>query len=104
MDGDKRRTEIREAREEDFDFVVALMDTALGPYYGGDHRAHARRIFSAHIAGGQDRIGHFSFEQKIFLLTLNDKPVAMVNIVGKRQATYKISPLIVDQEVTSIGV
>jgi hypothetical protein len=40
---------IRPAASADFEFVSALMDTALAPYYGGDHIQHARRIFDAHI-------------------------------------------------------
>jgi ASC-1-like (ASCH) protein/GNAT superfamily N-acetyltransferase len=85
---------IREARKEDYNFVIELMDTALGPYYGGDHQAHGNRIFSTHISGGKDQIGHFSFEQKMFILTLNDVPIGMIHLVGKRQGTYKISPII----------
>lgn len=90
--------EIREAKEEDFEVVMNLMDTALAPYYGGDHQAHARRIFSTHIAGGKDDIGHFSFEQKMFMITLNDTPAGMINLVGKRQGTYKISPIVIAPE------
>ncbi len=85
---------IREAKKEDFSFITELMHEALEPYYGGDHRAHARRIFSTHISGGKDQIGHFSFEQKMFIITVDDKPAGMIHIVGKRQGTYKISPLI----------
>jgi ASC-1-like (ASCH) protein/ribosomal protein S18 acetylase RimI-like enzyme len=87
---------IREAREDDFTFVANLMDEALSPYYGGDHRAHAKRIFNTHISGGKDNIGHFSYEQRMFILELNDAtPAGMIHIVGKRQGTYKISPIIV---------
>ena len=89
---------IREAREQDSQFVVNVMDVALSPYYGGDHQAHAKRIFSTHIGGGKDEIGHFSFEQKMFIITLDDQPVGMLNLVGKRQGTYKISPIVVAPE------
>ncbi|NOT49320.1 MAG: GNAT family N-acetyltransferase [Acidobacteria bacterium] len=86
---------IRPAVEEDFDFVVELMDSALSPYYGGDHRAHAERIFKTHISGGVDQLGFFSREQKMFVATVNNQPAGMIHVVGKRQCTYKISPLIV---------
>lgn len=89
---------IREAKKEDFYFVTELMHEALEPYYGGDHKAHARRIFSTHISGGKDQIGHFSYEQKMFIITLDDVPAGMIHIVGKRQGTYKISPIIVVPE------
>lgn len=89
---------IREAKKEDFYFVTGLMHEALEPYYGGDHKAHARRIFSTHISGGKDQIGHFSYEQKMFIITLDDVPAGMIHIVGKRQGTYKISPIIVVPE------
>lgn len=88
---------IREAVAEDFDFVVELMDSALSPYYGGDHKAHAKRIFKTHISGGDDQLGFFSIEQKMFVATVNDQPAGIIHVVGKRQSTYKISPLIVAQ-------
>lgn len=86
---------IREARENDFAFVENLMQKALEAYYGGDHRAHAKRIFDAHIGGGVDRLGFFSFEQKMFVLEVDGERAGIIHVVGKRQSTYKISPLIV---------
>jgi len=74
------------------------MHAALLPYYGGDHKAHAARIFSTHISGGIDRIGHFSSEQRMFILTINEAPAGMIHLVGKRQGTYKISPLVLAQQ------
>lgn len=90
--------EIREANESDLSFVESLMDEALAPYYGGDHRAHARRIFDTHISGGKDSLGFFSTEQKMFILMHEQKPAGIVHLVGKKQETYKISPLIVARE------
>jgi len=95
---DKNNGTIREAVREDYDFVVDLMESALGPYYGGDHIAHAKRIFWTHISGGKDRIGFFSYEQKMFILSIDTKPAGMIHLVGKRQGTYKISPIIVSLE------
>jgi len=89
------RIDIREAVHEDFDFIVELMVKALEPYYGGDHRAHAKRIFSTHISGGTDKIGHFSFEQKMFLITVDEERAGVLHLVGKRQGNYKISPIII---------
>ena len=94
----KPSIDIREAEKEDFDFVTELMHKALSPYYGGDHRAHAQRIFSTHISGGKDQIGHFSFEQKMFIITIDSVPVGLIHMVGKRQGTFKISPIIVVPE------
>ncbi len=45
---------IREARDGDLEAVATLMTTALAPYYGGDHRRHAERIFQTHVSGGQE--------------------------------------------------
>lgn len=89
---------VREAESGDFDFVVNLMETYLAPYYGGDHRAHAERIFSTHMAGGKDKIGHFSTEQKMFLITVDCKRAGMLHLVGKRQGNFKISPIIISIE------
>jgi len=88
---------IREAEERDVSFVVDLMNRSLSPYYGGDHVAHAQRILATHLSGGHDRIGHFSVEQKMFITTLDDLPAGVIHVVGKRQGTYKISPLLVDE-------
>lgn len=89
---------VREARIGDFKWVESLMQNALEPYYGGDHRTHAKRIFDAHIAGGIDCLGFFSFEQRMFIAEVNGERVGMIHLVGKRQSTYKISPLIVAPE------
>ena len=89
---------IRDARFDDLDFVKNLMQKALEPFYGGDHQAHAERIFKAHINGGDDNIGHFSFSQKMFVVTVDEGVAGMIHVVGKRQGTYKISPLIVDAD------
>src|SRR5436305_178444 len=86
---------IRKAIETDRQFVVKLMVEALSPYYGGDHRAHAERIFATHLSGGVDKIGYFSFEQRMFILTVNNKRAGLIHLVGKRQGTFKISPIIV---------
>ena len=69
---------IREAEASDLNFVVDLIDEALGPYYGGDHRAHAERIFQTHISGGVDNIGHFSIEQKMFLAVVDGAPAGRI--------------------------
>ena len=89
---------IRDAQIGDFEWIAHLMHNALDPYYGGDHYAHAKRIFDAHIAGGGDHVGFFSFEQKMFIIEVSGKLAGVLHIVGKRQSTYKISPLIIDVE------
>lgn len=91
----RHRISIREAVEDDRDFVIALMEDSLSPFYGGDHRAHAERILATHLAGGRDHIGHFSFEQRMFIAESDGVRAGMIHIVGKRQETYKVSPLIV---------
>ncbi len=92
---------VREANEGDREFVTGLMESALSPYYGGDHAAHADRILSTHLEGGFDALGFFSTEQKMFIATLGDEPdapqIGMIHVVAKRQRTFKISPLIVDR-------
>lgn len=89
---------IRPADLADFEFVVNLMDEALTPYYGGDHRGHAKRIFEAHVAGGADRLGFFSMEQAMFVGEYGSERVGLVHVVAKRQGTVKISPLIVSPD------
>ena len=89
---------IREADHHDIRFVEKLMDKELSKYYGGDHKAHANRIFSCHIDGGIDKIGFFSLSQKMFIAEADGEPAGMIHLVLKRQNTCKISPLIVKEE------
>lgn len=91
-------TVVEDARSDDFSFVEEMMEKALSPFYGGDHRAHARRIFTTHISGGVDRIGFFSLRQKMLIARVAGKRAGMIHLVLKRQSTCKISPLIVDEE------
>ena len=87
---------VRPARADDFSFVADLMIRALTPFYDGDHYAHARRIFDAHMAGGVDRVGQFSAGQHMFIAESDGQPVGVIHVVNKKQGTVKISPLIVD--------
>lgn len=88
--------EIRPAVRDDFDWIVQSMCDALAPYYGGDHARHAERIFQTHISGGVDHLGFFSTVQMMFIAEYRGSRAGLVHIVGKRQGTMKISPLIVD--------
>ena len=87
---------VREANANDFEWVADLMVRALTPFYDGDHRAHARRIFDAHIAGGIDRVGQFSAGQYMFIAESDGRQIGVIHVVEKKQGTVKISPLIVD--------
>ena len=89
---------IRKAKTGDVDFVSRLMTETLGPFYDGDHRAHARRIFTAHINGNVDSVGQFSLGQYTFIAEVNHHPAGMIHLVVKKQGTVKISPLIVAPE------
>ena len=86
---------IRKAKTGDVDFVSRLMTETLGPFYDGDHRAHARRIFTAHINGNVDSVGQFSLGQYMFIAEVDRHPAGMIHLVVKKQGTVKISPLIV---------
>lgn len=99
--------QIEEAKNEDRSWVTALMCSVLDDFYSGDHAAHANRIFNAHISGGRDDIGFFSYEQKMFIARQDGCAVGMLHLVGKKQSTYKISPLIVDssfRKTQGIGI
>ena len=89
---------IRKAKTGDFDFVSRLMTEALKSFYDGDHQAHARRIFTAHINGNVDSVGQFSLLQYIFIAEVDRHPAGMIHLVVKKQGTVKISPLIIAPE------
>ncbi len=90
--------QVHPADEEDFEWVAHLMERTLSPYYGGDHRAHARRIFNTHIQGGVDYVGHFSAGQHMFIAKVNGERAGVIHLVEKKQETVKISPLIVSPD------
>jgi ASC-1-like (ASCH) protein/ribosomal protein S18 acetylase RimI-like enzyme len=98
MRTEKTDVTLREAAASDSQWVSDLMQDALEPYYGGDHRAHAKRILEAHLSGGMDLVGFFSFEQRMFIAEVNGVRAGLIHLVGKRQETYKISPLIIAPE------
>ncbi|MDO4773655.1 MAG: GNAT family N-acetyltransferase [Candidatus Saccharibacteria bacterium] len=89
---------VRPAKADDFDFVADLMVRALAPFYDGDHRAHARRIFDTHMNGGIDHVGHFSAGQYMFIAEQDGQTVGLIHVVVKKQETVKISPLIVSTD------
>lgn len=94
----EQKVVIREAEGGDFEWVADLMVRVLSPFYDGDHRAHARRIFDTHMDGGIDRVGHFSAGQHMFIAEIDGLQVGLIHVVEKKQETVKISPLIVNTE------
>lgn len=91
----RAHVKIRPVIESDRRFVFDQICHALKPFYGGDHVAHARRIFETAIQGGFDKKGYFSIEQRMFIATIKKRRVGLIHIVSKRQGTCKISPIVV---------
>ena len=77
-----------------------MMHAHLDPFYGGDHRAHAKRIVETASKGNKDKKGHFSAEQLMYVAVDGEDGniVGILNFVSKYQGTVKISPLIVREE------
>lgn len=92
----KKDVTVREAKRDDYEWVADLMNRALSPFYDGDHRAHARRIFDTHVLGGVDQVGQFSAAQHMFVAEVGGQRAGLLHLVEKKQETVKISPLIVD--------
>jgi ASC-1-like (ASCH) protein/ribosomal protein S18 acetylase RimI-like enzyme len=95
---------IRSAENDDFEWVANLMERTLTPFYDGNHRDHARRIFDTHISGGVDLVGHFSSGQHMFLAEVDGERAGLLHVVDKKQLTVKISPLIVLSKFRGHGV
>lgn len=96
--------DIREVRVSDLPVVAEMMRGALEPFYGGDHRAHAKRIVETAAKGGTDAKGHFSAAQIMYVAEEDGQIVGILNFVVKHQGTLKISPLIVREEARGKGV
>ncbi|MCK9578046.1 hypothetical protein M0R01_00960 [bacterium] len=86
------KTKIRDAESKDFKWVENLMQNALEDYYGGDHRAHAKRILNAHLSGGIDYLGFFSFEQRMFVIEVDEIRGGIIHIVGNDSQHTKLAP------------
>lgn len=95
---------IRKVRLGDLSVIAEMMHIALEPYYGGDHRAHAKRIVETASRETGDDKGHFSAAQIMYVVTENGNIVGILNFVAKHQGTVKISPLIVKKEARGQGV
>jgi ASC-1-like (ASCH) protein/ribosomal protein S18 acetylase RimI-like enzyme len=93
---------VRPVTLDDLPVVAEMMHGALDPFYGGDHRAHAKRIVET--AGRKDEKGHFSASQLMYVAVENDLVVGILNFVVKYQGTLKISPLIVRHEHRGKGI
>ena len=95
---------VRSVKLDDLPVVAELMHHSLEPYYGGDHRAHAKRIVETAARGTKDRKGHFSAAQLMYVAEEVGQIVGVLNFVVKHQGTLKISPLIVREEARGKGV
>lgn len=95
---------VRKVRLEDLPVIAEMMHHALEPYYGGDHRAHAKRIVETAAGGNKDKKGHFSAEQLMYVAVENGLIIGILNFVSKYQGTVKISPLVVREEARGKGV
>lgn len=94
------------ATRADASFLLQAFKQALSPYYGGDHRAHAKRVLQTHLSGGTDNRGLLSTRQLLLVLWEGTKRRGILNLVFKRQSTCKISPLILfpsDQNRRGLG-
>lgn len=97
---------VRRVRLDDLPVVAEMMHHHLDPFYGGDHRAHAKRIVETASKGNKDKKGHFSAEQLMYVAVDDEDNniVGVLNFVSKYQGTVKISPLIVREEARGKGV
>lgn len=97
---------VRRVRLDDLPVVAEMMHAHLDPFYGGDHRAHAKRIVETASKGNKDKKGHFSAEQLMHVAVDDESGdiVGILNFVSKYQGTVKISPLIVREEARGKGV
>jgi ASC-1-like (ASCH) protein/GNAT superfamily N-acetyltransferase len=98
---------VREAVADDLPYVLEAFRKSLSPFYGGDHEAHARRLVETHVSGGADTRGLLSRKQLLLILQRGQDRLGVLNLVFKRQATCKISPLILhpqDHRNQGLGV
>ncbi len=96
--------QVRWVTPDDLPVVAEMMHHALDPYYGGDHRAHAKRIVETASRGTKDLKGHFSAAQLMYVAVEDGEILGILNFVAKYQGTVKISPLIVRQDTRGKGV
>jgi len=96
--------QVRRVLLNDLPVIAEMMHNALDPYYGGDHRAHAKRIVETASSGSGDEKGHFSAEQLMYVAVEGNNILGILNFVSKYQGTVKISPLIVREDARGKGI
>lgn len=94
---------IREAISEDLEFISGLMVATLNQYYSEDHQDKAQKILNAHTNKEDKNFGLLTFEQKVFIVLLGEEKIGLVDLVMKRQNTFKISPIIIKPEYRNKG-
>ncbi|HTU75901.1 MAG TPA: GNAT family N-acetyltransferase [Trebonia sp.] len=89
----------------DDSYLVDAFTQALSPYYEGNHLVHAQRVLKTHLSGGKDNRGLLSTRQLLLVLWSGGERRGILNLVFKRQATCKISPLILFPSIhNSLGL
>ena len=81
---------VRRVEDSDLPVIAEMMHQALEPFYGGDHRAHAKRIVETSANGSLDAKGHFSASQVMYVAEDGGQIVGILNFVVKHQGTLKI--------------
>lgn len=95
---------VRRVEDSDLPVIAEMMHQALEPFYGGDHRAHAKRIVETSANGSLDVKGYFSASQVMYVAEDEGQIIGILNFVVKHQGTLKISPLIVREDMRGKGV
>lgn len=88
---------IREAKQDDFDFVSTLMKKALSPFYPGNQYARAKNMFAS-VQGGIDYLAVPM--QRVFVAEYAGKSAGFVSVVFNRLNRWsaKVGTLIVAEE------
>lgn len=88
---------IREANQDDFDFVFSLMEKALSPFYPGNQYARAKNMFAS-VQGGIDYLAVPM--RRVFVAEYAGKSAGFVSVVVNRlnRRSAKVGTLIVDEE------
>lgn len=90
---------IREANQDDFDFVASLIERALSPFYPGNQYARAKNMFAS-VQGGIDYLVETVPIQRVFIAEYFGRSAGFVRVIENRlvQSSVKIGPLIVSEE------
>lgn len=95
---------IRHANDNDFEWLVDLMERAFKPFCNASQRAHVKAILDNRLIGNSRYVGNFVNQQYILIAEVDGKNAGMVQFAEEKNSVIRIGLLIITEYFRSHGV